>query len=322
MEVTRRRVTVSALGAPGPTHPGPGYSDDVLVARMVDYWRRHLEDVLIDQPDLVVLPELCDRYNGSPIAAVVELRPAMAQAMHQELAGVAQQAGCHIVHAAAWAGNDGRWHNSARLIGRGGEDLGRYDKLRLVPPELDYNLVPGTDPVVLETDFGRVGFAICFDLNFIELIEQYRPLHPDVMIFPSRYHGGLMQRYWAFQLRSHFIGAVGIHNLTSDILSPVAGKVAGSTNYQSWITTMINTNCAVVHLDNNGAGPLAALKKAYGPAVTISDPGELGSVLITAVDVPVDDLLSEFGIERLDDYLERARAVNARAIEQLEEETP
>ncbi|MFW6597569.1 carbon-nitrogen hydrolase family protein [Propionibacteriaceae bacterium Y2011] len=313
--LTRREITVASVGNPPPRYPGPGHSEDALVATMMDFWRQQIEPVLLDAPDLVVLPELFDRYDECPLDVVVGLRPAMLAASREMLAEVAREHRCYVAPGWAVPDADGDWHNSASLLDRSGAEIARYDKLRLVPTEFEYGLLPGREPVVVDTDFGRVGFALCFDLNFVELIELHRPLQPDVMLFPSRYHGGLMQAFWANQLRSHFIGSVGIVNLTSDVLSPVGHRIAGSTNYQQWVTTKINTNCAVVHLDNNRAGPLQALKQARGAAVTITDPGELGQVLITSHDseVPVADLMAEFGIEGIADYLARSRQVNQQA---------
>ena len=52
------------------------------------------------------------------------------------------------------------------------------------------------------------------------------------------------------------------------------------------------------------------MKKKYGPIVTINNPGKVGSVLLTSEheDISADEMIREFNIELLDDYLERARA--------------
>lgn len=48
---------------------------------------------------------------------------------------------------------------------------------------------------IIECDFGRVKFAICFDLNFDELRLKYVEQNPDIIISTSLYHGELMQSY-------------------------------------------------------------------------------------------------------------------------------
>ena len=65
----------------------------------------------------------------------------------------------------------------------------------------------------------------------------------------------------------------------------------------------------LVHLDENW-GRLRAVKAKYGPKVKITDPGRLGPVLISSEHetVSIDEMIAEFGLERLDDYLARSRA--------------
>ena len=50
------------------------------------------------------------------------------------------------------------------------------------------------------------------------------------------------------------------------------------------------------------------MKEKYGPKVTITDPGYLGSVLIASEDerMTAADMVREFKIELLDDYLKRS----------------
>jgi hypothetical protein len=65
----------------------------------------------------------------------------------------------------------------------------------------------------------------------------------------------------------------------------------------------------LAHLDYNWER-LRKLKAKYGPKVTISDPGCLGSVLISGEHetIGVDEMIKEFEIELLDDYFARALA--------------
>ena len=63
----------------------------------------------------------------------------------------------------------------------------------------------------------------------------------------------------------------------------------------------------MVHLDYNWA-KLDAVKKKYGPKVTIFDPGHVGAVLLTSEmkDISAADIVREFQIERWDDYYKRS----------------
>jgi len=60
-----------------------------------------------------------------------------------------------------------RVYNTAVLIGRRGEIVGKYRKVHLPPQERLYATSGDSFPV-FDTDFGRVGFSICYDIMFPE----------------------------------------------------------------------------------------------------------------------------------------------------------
>jgi len=201
--------------------------------------------------------------------------------------------------------------NSITLLGRNGEVVAIYDKNHPTIGEIENGILPGTEAVVAECDFGRVGFAICFDLNFPELRAKYVPKKPDLMVFCSMYHGGLVQAYWAYDCRSYFVGAI-CRRCPSEIRDPHGRVIASTTNYFDYAIATVNLDFCLAHLDYNW-GRLARLRKKYGPKVTVSDPGLWGFVSITSwvPDRSAEDLAREFEIELLDDYFNRARKVRA-----------
>jgi hypothetical protein len=127
------------------------------------------------------------------------------------------------------------------------------------------------------------------------------------------YHGGMMQAYWAYSCRSHFVGAIAGRVTPSQIRNPQGDVIATNTNYFDSVVATVNLDCALVHLDENW-GRLRAMKTKYGPQVTITDPGRLGSVLIASAheSISIDAMIDEFELERLDDYLARSLAYRLR----------
>jgi hypothetical protein len=194
------------------------------------------------------------------------------------------------------------------ILDRKGDTAGIYNKNHVVIEERTVqNILYGKEAPLIECDFGRVACAICFDLNFDELRLKYAAAKPDLIVFCSMYHGGLMQRYWAYSCRAHFVGA--IHNNPCAVISPVGEILASSTNYQDYVTTTVNLDCRVCHFDYNGQR-FREIKKKYGPQVKITDPGYLGSVLVSSETeaLTVDQVIDEFHVEGLDDYFARALA--------------
>jgi len=298
-------VKISTIGA-APFHPRPIPQGQEAVDTMIEHWRGQLEQVLPDRPDLIVVPEACDRYGLHGMEERLAYYAVRGDQVRDFFAQTAKQHSCYIAYSAARRTEDGTWRNSTQILDRAGEVAGIYNKAHLTFGEMDNaGILCGKGPVIVDCDFGRVGAAICFDLNFHPLIEGYKQLKPDVIVFSSMYHGGLMQAYWAYQCRAHFVGAIA--GPQSAILSPVGHILASSTNYRNYVTATVNLDCRVVHLDYNRPR-LKKLKKKYGPEATVFDPGYLGSVLLSSESetVTVDQMIEEFEIELWDDYYARA----------------
>ena len=82
--------------------------------------------------------------------------------------------------------------NSVVLLDREGRVACIYDKLYPVwqPECLDQSVSPGRSVCVHQADFGRVGFAICFDVNWSSIWEQLSNQGAELVIWPSAYSAG------------------------------------------------------------------------------------------------------------------------------------
>jgi predicted amidohydrolase len=59
-------------------------------------------------------------------------------------------------------------YNTAVLIGRDGRLAGKYRKVYLPREEYEGGVTPGDDYPVFDTDFGRVGLMICWDVQYAD----------------------------------------------------------------------------------------------------------------------------------------------------------
>ncbi len=299
-------VKISTIGARCPDgNPGTGAT---AVDQMIQYWRARLGQVLPDCPDLIVVPECCDRYPAHSQIEQWEYYRQRGNRVRDAFAELARSHHCYITYPAIREAADGSWRNALEVLGRDGQTVGTYHKnFPVIGETVDGGVLAGAAAPVIECDFGRVGGAICFDLNFDEIRLHYARSRLDLIIFASMYHGGLMQPYWAYSCRAHLVAAVC--GLPSAVYSPVGQLLAQSTNYFDFVTTVVNLDCQVAHLDGNW-DKLRAVKAKYGTEVTVFDPGFLGSVLLSSGSPARTsmDLVQEFGIERLDDYFARSSA--------------
>lgn len=307
VNVRRREIYVHILG------------NDLLVAsdasqmtveRMLNYWLGELERGAGYQPDLIVLPEICDVYIGNVNTQQrLDWLQRRGNVILDAFREYAKAHNAYLVYPSYRDLGDGKLANCSILIDRQGDVVGIYDKVYPTIGDIERNgVVPGKEPVVVETDFGTLGFVICFDLNFWDLQEAYAKLRPNVLAFSSYYHGSLMQQSWAYRCQSYLLAAT-VGRIEKNIVAPDGTIIDDEHSYYSRLINKINTNFALVHLDFNAAKIEAALK-AYGRRITMHNNNGLGCVLLTSNDenLQISDVIKEYGIELWDDYYARSQA--------------
>ena len=302
------RVTIATIGGGGRTvNVGDNRNPQQMVDQIIEFWKGELAKVLPSKPDLILLAETCDTPDGLTTEEQLNYFKVRKNQVLNYFASVAKANRCYIAFGMKREEN-GDWWNSCILLDREGNVSGIYNKNFPTIYEMKEGIKADTDTPVFQCDFGRVACVICFDLNFDELRNRYAPLKPDVMLFLSKYHGGLEQSKWAYACRSYFVCSYGFLTAPSEIRNPLGEVVATSTNYFNYAVATINLDRKLVHLDYNWE-KLDALKKKYGKEVTITDPGRLGAVMITSEKegVSAGDMIKEFNIELLDDYFDRTR---------------
>ena len=307
-EISRpQTIKIATIGSL-PAAVGADATPEQILQRVKKHWQSRFAQVLPDRPDLIVVPENCDRPDGVRGERAFAYYAVRGNQVRDYFSQVAKENRCYITYPAIRQLDDGTMRNSIVLLDRKGEVAGIYNKNHPTIGELEQGKLPGTDVPIIECDFGRVALVICFDLNFDRLREQVKAAKPDLILFCSNYHGGLMQAYWAYACRSHFVGSIR-RMAPSEIRNPLGNVIATTTDYFDYAIAEVNLDCESAHLDYNW-DRFRAMKNKYGPAVTISDPGLLGSVLVTSSHptVGVQAMLDEFEVERLDDYLKRAVA--------------
>jgi len=95
-----------------------------------------------------------------------------------------------------------------------GERVARYDKVHLFDVS-----VPGTDeeyresdsiekgeePLVIDTPFGRLGIAVCYDLRFPEFFRKMQEQDVDIVIVPAAFTAETGAAHWEVLLRARAI---------------------------------------------------------------------------------------------------------------------
>ena len=301
-----RYVKISTIG--GALDAGAETSYEKMAEQVIDYWDNKLASVVPDKPDMIVLPEMCDRLEGLPDDKTLKYYDTNRDMLFEFFSKKAKENNCYLVYSTLRKCDDNSVRNSSIVLDRKGEPAGIYDKNHIVIQEAtDRGITSGDKAELIECDFGKIACVICFDLNYDQLRKKYIAAKPDLIVFPSMFHGALAQSFWAYTCRAHFVRSIGLPTIKSQIRDPFGDVLAATTEYYDFATAEINLDCRLAHLDFN-YDKITALKKKYKDKVEVKDPGNFATVLISSKSnsVGIDEMFDEFGIEAIDDYLARS----------------
>jgi predicted amidohydrolase len=264
-----------------------------------------------DEPDLIVLPET---FNGLGLGSREWAQSAEdVPGPTSELAArKADQHSTYLVCPIVRRDREGL-HNSALLFDRDGELSCTYDKVHPTIGEIEEGVIPGRRGVVHDADFGRLGFAICFDLNFRDLRRYYARRRARLVCFPSMYRGGIQLRLWAYEIGCYVISSTPGEQ--SAIVNPLGRILEESYQYNKIISRRINMDYEVLHLDYNHE-KFETMKESHGPGVELEVASPEGVFLLHSEekDTSAREIMKEFGLEARSEYFARATRMRSKAL--------
>lgn len=187
---------------------------------------------------LAVLPECFDLMPGTDSERVAAAEVDGEGRVQQFLSSQAHRHGIWLVGGTIplRSSDPGRAYASCLVYGPDGQRVARYDKIHLFDVELSENgeryresatTVPGHDAVVVQTDVGCVGLAVCYDLRFPELFHALQRRGADLFVLPSAFTALTGRAHWDVLLRAR-----AIENLSYLIAAAQGGfHVSGRETY-------------------------------------------------------------------------------------------
>jgi len=250
----------------------------------------------LDKADLFLLPEIFlvnDVAGSSSDPANIELE---GNETYQRLGAIARSYNAYIA-APLLTRIDGILHNSSVIFNREGEPVFTYHKTFPTPGEMNSGISPGTrTPQCFDTDFGRVGVAICYDLNFQPLFKHYYEQGIELLLFSSYFPGGLLLQSWAYLYTFH---AVSSHaqGHESVFVNNLGYIVARANMFTQSLTHEFELDSVVVPYWGNHEAA-RAVKEKYGPAVEMDIHRAEGDMILRylGTDTTAKEILQEFGI--------------------------
>lgn len=113
------------------------------------------------------------------------------------------------------------------LFNDNGHRVARYDKIHLFDvrlPDSGENYVesetiePGKEVVVVDSPFGSIGMAVCYDLRFPELFRRMVEMGAEIIVLPSAFTAATGKAHWETLVRAR-----AIENLSYVIASAQGG---------------------------------------------------------------------------------------------------
>jgi len=187
-----------------------------------------MKKVTEDGSDIVVLPEMF------PIAYSPEIMLQTAEILSGDLVSWLKDwaiKGQFDIMAGSFPeiAKGGKCYNTALYIDKLGEIRGEYRKLHLFDVNFEGvsitesdSVVAGSEVVVFDTDYGRVGIAICYDIRFPELFSNMRKRGAKLVFVPAVFNAITGKAHWELLARSRALDnqlfVVGCQQAASDLV--------------------------------------------------------------------------------------------------------
>lgn len=173
---------------------------------------RHAGDWIAQAADagakLVMLPEMfCCPYDSKAFPRYCE--PA-GGTVWQMLSDAARKHAVTLIGGSMPESEDGRIYNTCFIFNPRGEQIARHRKMHLFDIDVaggqrfkeSDTLSPGNDITVVETDFGKLGVAICYDVRFPELARLMALQGAKVLAYPGAFNMTTGPAHWEILFRT------------------------------------------------------------------------------------------------------------------------
>ncbi len=168
----------------------------------------------VDGRQLIVLPE-CALFFGQGAQQQLKNADGMQQyPLRDKLAELARQKNSYMIAGSisVHAGNN-KLYNRSYCFSPEGKVLAHYDKLHLFDANVndgqgyqESKLFKAGDKIqVVDTNIGKLGLSICYDLRFPELYQHQRQRGAEILVVPAAFTENTGKAHWQTLLRARAI---------------------------------------------------------------------------------------------------------------------
>jgi predicted amidohydrolase len=191
----------------------------------------------VQHSDLLVLPEsLSTSGNGLGYVAAAEPIPGPST---EALGQLARDLNSYVV-AGLMEREGASAYNTAVLIDRHGVLVGKYRKVYLPREEVEGGLTPGQSYPVFDTDFGRLGLMICWDVQYADPARALALGGAELIALPIA--GGSVTLGHARAIENHLFVISSGYDYPTEIVDPDGKTVATAPEKPGVATADIDLN--------------------------------------------------------------------------------
>jgi predicted amidohydrolase len=265
--------------------------------------------------DLALLPEsfMGAVLPGRRIAEVAQPIPGPA---FDRVAAVARKHRMYVV-AGFFEKRGDLIRNVAALIDREGRLAGLYAKRHPTDGEIAGGVTPGADVPVFDTDFGRIGIGICFDINWPDFWAELKRKGAELVCWLSAYEGGFPLQSYAWQHQFAVVTSVWPYN--ARIIERTGRITAQTSRWGRLGIADLDLEKRLYHTDGHYPA-IMAMQARYGRRIRIETLGEEHMFTLESLDptLSLDEVAAEFKLTPLGAFIDRCTAAQAKARAALE----
>lgn len=158
--------------------------------------------------DIAVLPEMfCCPYDNAYFRKFSEEHGGHA---YTRMSQAAKEAGIYVVAGTIPELENDKIYNTSYAFDRNGIQIARHRKMHLFDIDVkggqyfkeSDTFTPGRDVTIFETEFCKIGLAICYDIRFPELARLMAQAGAEVLIYPAAFNMTTGPAHWELSFRA------------------------------------------------------------------------------------------------------------------------
>lgn len=273
--------------------------------KMISGVMKFMETAAPYKPDIISVPETFSTV-GERDKKPMSWRVKTTDSAIERFRKFAADNGCYVV-CPGHIKEGSRFYNAAVLIDRKGNIVGNHKKAYPTQNEMSGGVSPGPlVPPVFETDFGKIGFQICFDVLWEDGWRHLKDAGAEIVFWPSAYAGGKTINAKAAKYQYVVVSSTRKH--TSKICD-ISGEEIVKTGFWSPNLAIgtVNLEKALIHTWP-AVRKFPDIKAKYLDKIRITnfDEEEWSVIECISPELKIDAIMKEFELLSLYDYVRQS----------------